>query len=84
MLLICNRVLAVELSPDIRVNAVAQGYKDENASSKNDTKQVDDVPMKRAGHPDEIADVFDFFASEEASYINGVTFPVDGGYLAHD
>jgi 3-oxoacyl-[acyl-carrier protein] reductase len=36
-------------------------------------------PMKRAGKPEEVASAIAFLASDEASYITGVTLPVDGG-----
>lgn len=79
-----TRIMAVELSPEIRVNAVSPGKIDSEASTKQETKKYENTPMKRTGHPDEVADVVEFLTSEKSSYINGVTIPVDGGYLAHD
>lgn len=38
--------------------------------------------MARAGLPEEIADVIVFLSSHEASFVNGATWTVDGGYLA--
>lgn len=38
-----------------------------------------EVPMKRIGHPSEVAAVAAFLASPAASYVNGVSIPVDGG-----
>lgn len=37
------------------------------------------VPMKRVAQPDEVANAICFLASDEASYINGINVPVDGG-----
>ena len=37
------------------------------------------VPAKRFAKPDEIASAITFLASEQASYINGINLPVDGG-----
>ena len=38
------------------------------------------IPMGRQGKPKEIADAAMFLASDYATYINGVTLPVDGGW----
>lgn len=40
------------------------------------------TPMARAGLPEEIADVVVFLSSPEASFVNGATWTVDGGYLS--
>jgi NAD(P)-dependent dehydrogenase (short-subunit alcohol dehydrogenase family) len=40
------------------------------------------TPMRRASHPDEIAEVIAFRASARASYITGATIAVDGGRRA--
>lgn len=40
------------------------------------------VPLKRIGHPEEVSAMVVFLASDEASYITGATFYVDGGWLA--
>jgi 3-oxoacyl-[acyl-carrier protein] reductase len=40
---------------------------------------VGKVPLGRLGRPEEIASVFAFLASDEASYINGAVISVDGG-----
>ncbi len=44
-------------------------------------KMVDKVPMGRLGQPEEIARVYAFLASDEASYINGTTIEVSGGIM---
>ncbi|HEY5333544.1 MAG TPA: SDR family oxidoreductase [Solirubrobacterales bacterium] len=36
--------------------------------------------MKRLGRPEEIADAIAYLLSDEASFITGVTLPVDGGF----
>lgn len=75
--------LARELGPKgIRVNAVAPGII-ETDMMKAVPRQVIDplirqIPLRRLGQPEDIANAFAFLASEEASYINGVILSVDG------
>jgi 3-oxoacyl-[acyl-carrier protein] reductase len=40
------------------------------------------IPIKRLGHPEEIADAVLFLASKSAAYITGATLVVDGGMTA--
>lgn len=47
-----------------------------------DDAKAEVTPMARAGMPEEIADVLTFLCSEEASYVNGAVWNVDGGQLA--
>ncbi|MBE2277533.1 MAG: SDR family oxidoreductase [Rhodobacteraceae bacterium] len=81
-----TRQLCRELAPfGIRVNCVAPGYIETPMLGNNlgDVKSWMDIhtPMKRLGQPREIAEAIVFLASDAASYINGATLPVDGGYL---
>ena len=75
--------LARELGPrGIRVNAVAPGIT-ETDMMKAVPKEVIDpliaqIPLRRLGQPEDIANAFVFLASEEASYITGVILSVDG------
>ena len=75
--------LARELGPKgIRVNAVAPGVI-ETDMMKAVPKEVIDpmiaqIPLRRLGQPEDIANAYVFLASDEASYITGVVLSVDG------
>lgn len=43
-------------------------------------KMMPPIPVQRMGWPEEIADVAVFLSGTGASYTNGATWPVDGGY----
>ncbi len=78
-----TRQLAFEMAPEVRVNGVApsvvrtrlaaalwQGMEDETARAH---------PLQRFGEPEDVARAIVFLASDAASWITGVTLPVDGG-----
>jgi 3-oxoacyl-[acyl-carrier protein] reductase len=73
-----------ELGPKgIRVNAVAPGFISTPMVAAMPEKVLQDlqakVPLRRLGTPEEIANVYAFLASDEASYINGAVIEVSGG-----
>lgn len=67
----------------IRVNAVAPGAIETAALASLPTEAKDgyaaEIPMRRLGRPEEIANATAFLLSEQASFITGVILPVDGG-----
>ncbi|HEY4488997.1 MAG TPA: SDR family NAD(P)-dependent oxidoreductase [Candidatus Paceibacterota bacterium] len=83
--------LAVEWAPyGINVNAIAPGAIDTDMSrarrmskEKMDAFLKASVPLGRIGQPEEVSPMVVFLASEEASYVTGATFHVDGGWLAN-
>ncbi len=50
----------------------------------NDATFVKNLPIKRLGTPEDVARVVLFLASDEASYVTGSEYVVDGGHLAGD
>ena len=72
----------------VRVNAIAPGYIrtpmiQEALEEQEATGYLESLhPLGRLGEPEEIAAAAAFLASDDASFITGVTLPVDGGYTA--
>lgn len=77
-----TKSLAIELgSRGITVNAVAPGIiaGDMTASTFDDKTIKALVPMRRAGRPEEVADLIAFLASDRAGYITGQIISINGG-----
>jgi 3-oxoacyl-[acyl-carrier protein] reductase len=73
-----------ELGPKgVRVNAVAPGFIETPILATIPEKVLghmrEQVPLKRLGRPEEIANAYAFLASDEASYVNGAVLEVSGG-----
>lgn len=72
-------------SRNINVNAIAPGYIETDMTAKlTDTQKqaiINLIPLKRIGKPEDIARVAVFLASEDANYITGQVFCVDGGMV---
>jgi NAD(P)-dependent dehydrogenase (short-subunit alcohol dehydrogenase family) len=75
----------------VRINAVCPGLIEtgmtkpifDRAKERGTTDKIGQLnPLKRAGQPHEIAAMALFLVSDEASYVNGQAFPVDGGLTA--
>jgi NAD(P)-dependent dehydrogenase (short-subunit alcohol dehydrogenase family) len=76
------------LGTGVRVNAICPGLIEtgmtrelfESARARGKQDKIGQLnPLQRAGGPEEIAAMALFLASDEASYVNGQAFPVDGG-----
>ncbi len=83
-----TRVLALELAEEgINVNNIAPGMiltpMNQEAIDDEETRkeQVQHIPMKRAGRPEEIAKVAVFLASSDSDYVTGSTYVMDGGLM---
>ena len=77
------RSMALELAPKIRVNAINPGY---TSTPMQDAEYSPDmlravntiIPLKRHARPAEMASLFVYLASDEASYASGAVFTLDG------
>ncbi|MEO1207977.1 MAG: glucose 1-dehydrogenase [Cyanobacteria bacterium J06638_20] len=81
-----TRNLAVELAPyGITINNVAPGAIETPINTKllNDPEKLNallaNIPLNRLGQPGDVAGLVEFLASDDANYITGSTFFVDGG-----
>lgn len=81
-----TKSLAKEVaSRNILVNAVAPGFIETNMTDvlKQEVKNeiAKNIPLKRMGTPQDVANVVKFLASEDSSYITGQVISVDGGMI---
>jgi meso-butanediol dehydrogenase / (S,S)-butanediol dehydrogenase / diacetyl reductase len=84
-----TRSLALEYAArGVRVNAVAPSLTTTDATAELEKSEAamstfrSRLPMCRPATPDEVAAVIAFLASDDASFVNGVILPVDGGLAA--
>ena len=88
-----TRAMALELAPDVRVNCVCPGYVDTDMVRRDGIEQSDDpvaaeqavinyAPLKRIATPGEIATAIVYLASDDARFVTGAAFQIDGGSTA--
>lgn len=83
-----TRTLALELAPDVLVNAIAPGSTETDMTSPQSmsaealAKDLD-TPLARFGQPEEIADMAVFLAGPKSRFITGQCFGVNGGSVMH-
>jgi NAD(P)-dependent dehydrogenase (short-subunit alcohol dehydrogenase family) len=82
-----SRHLAVELGPEnIRVNMVAPGITltgrvVEESAATGFSSRAAEVPMRRLGTPEDVADVVEFLVGERSGFVTGRCIPADGGWV---
>ena len=82
-----TRSLALELAPTVRVNVVCPGYVLTPMQQAEYTSEMIEavnskIPLGRHADPQEVAALFAFLASDDAAYITGQSFVIDGGEVA--
>jgi len=82
-----SRSMALELGPTIRVNAVCPGFIMTPMQAAEYTPEMRQafevkVPLEKLGSPEDVAGLFAFLASDEAAFISGQHFVIDGGEIA--
>jgi len=82
-----TRSMALELAPRVRVNCVCPGYILTPMQEAEYTPEMlrafqAKIPLDRLGKPEDVAALFAFLASDEAAFITGQTFVIDGGEIA--
>lgn len=82
-----TRSMALELAPAVRVNAICPGYILTPMQEAEYTPEMlreceRKIPLGRLGRPAEVAALFAFLASDDAAFITGHYFVIDGGEIA--
>jgi meso-butanediol dehydrogenase/(S,S)-butanediol dehydrogenase/diacetyl reductase len=82
-----TRTMALELGPAVRVNAICPGFILTPMQAAEYTDQMQSafaakLPLNRLGRPEDVAALFAFLASDDAAFITGQCFVIDGGELA--
>lgn len=84
--MLTQQVAARYSKEGIRANAIAPGYIETPLMNTLSQNVIDSLvglhPMGRLGKPVEVAKTVLFLASDDSSFISGVTLPIDGGYTA--
>lgn len=84
-----TRCIALELAPEVRANVIVPGLIETEEvttrlhldNSLERAARVASIPLKRLGQPEDVAGVVSFLLSEQAAYITGQTWWVNGGMV---
>ena len=72
--------MAADFGPlNVRVNAIAPGEVETDILSPGTENLINEIPLRRLGLPQEVANTIFFLCSETSSYISGEELQVNGG-----
>ncbi|WP_321342890.1 SDR family oxidoreductase [Breoghania sp.] len=75
-----TREMAADFGPyGIRVNAIAPGEIDTSILSPGTEKLIEQIPLRRLGRPEEVADTIFFLCNAPSSYVTGAEIHINGG-----
>ncbi len=75
-----TREMAFDFGPlGVRVNAIAPGEIETDILSAGTEKLIENIPLRRLGLPDEVADTIFFLCGNDAKYVSGVEIEINGG-----
>ena len=75
-----TREMAHDFGPlGVRVNAIAPGEVETSILSPGTEEMAKELPLRRLGHPSEVADVIHFLCSDASAYVSGTEIEVNGG-----
>jgi NAD(P)-dependent dehydrogenase (short-subunit alcohol dehydrogenase family) len=82
-----TRSMALELAPTVRVNAVCPGFiltpmQRAEYTQEEQRAFAAKIPLNRLGRPEDVAALLSFLASDDAAFITGQCFVIDGGEIA--
>jgi len=81
-----SQSLAKTVAPDIRVNLVAPGwietaFAEDVMETTYYQERISEIPLRRFGQPEDVANAVLYLASDEAAYITGQTININGGLV---
>jgi len=82
-----SKSLAKTAAPEVRVNVLAPGwiatsFANEVMDKTYYTERINEIPLKRFGAPEEVADAAVFLASNDAAYLTGAVINIGGGVVS--
>lgn len=74
-----SQLCSLNFAPDVRVNCICPGITDTPIFENRDFSRFSNIPLKKIGRPEGVADLVYFVSSDAASYMTGAVITLDGG-----